>query len=196
MTSCEEALPLWRRILGPDFERLPDAVRTMFDATGHRYARGVSDIEMGRSRLARLTAFLAGFPCPGRGVPVSVLFQAEGSADVWHRTFGRRRFSSAHLQEGGLLVERFGALAFVFRLEASEGGVRFAMQEARLFGKRLPRALSPRIAAVQSETDRLFRFEITVDLPLAGRMARLVGLLNPPGSHRPVPHRHLSGGAT
>lgn len=188
MTSPEMPLPLWRRILGPEFETLPEAVRTMFDSAGHRYASGLSEVEVGRSWLARAAAFLAGFPCPGRDKPVAILFQAAGGTDVWHRRFGTRRFSSTHLQEGGFLVERFGALAFVFRLEASGAGVELVMQETRLLGRRLPRALSPRIGARQSERDGLFRFEITIDLPLAGRMARLVGLLNPPGRHRPIAH--------
>jgi hypothetical protein len=186
--ALRAATPLWRRILGPDFDRLPAAVRTMFDASGHRYASGLSQVEVGRSWLARLAAFLAGFPCPARDAPVSILFQAEGGADIWHRSFGTRRFSSAHLEEHGHLVKRFGALAFVFRLEASESGVRLVMRETRLFGRRLPRRLSPRIAAEQSERAGLFRFEITVDLPVAGRMARLVGLLNPPGRHAPIAH--------
>lgn len=184
MTSPELALghapPMWRRLLGADFEVLPQAVKALFSLTGHRYVRGVAEVEAGRNRFARLVMFVAGFPCPGRAIPLTILFQAEGAADIWHRRFGRRRFSSTHLIEGGLLLERFGALTFVFRLAAEASGVRLTMQEARLFGRRLPRWLSPRISALQGERDGCFRFEITVDLPFAGRMARLTGLIDPP----------------
>jgi hypothetical protein len=180
MTWRNAPAPLWRRLLGADFERLPGAVRAMFDATGHRFAHGLAEVEVGRSPLARLAAFLAGFPCPGSGIPVTVLFQADGAADIWHRRVAGRRFSSVHLEEDGLLLERFGALTFAFRLAGDAAGVRFTIRETRLFGRRLPRRLSPRITALQSESGGRFRFEITVDLPLAGPMARLVGLLEPP----------------
>jgi hypothetical protein len=185
VTSPELALApeltLWRRLLGADFEILPQAVKALFNVTGHRYVRGLAEVEAGPNPFAKLVMFLAGFPCPGRAIPLTILFQAEGGADIWHRCFGRRRFCSTHLEERGLLLERFGALTFVFCLTAEPTGVRFAIQETRLFGRRLPAWLSPRISARQSEEGGRFRFEIAVDLPFAGRMARLVGLIDPPG---------------
>ena len=176
-SSAEIRVPLWRRIMGDEFDHLPTTVRQMFDHNGHRYARGSSDVVCGDSLLARLCVALSGFPKPGFDIPTSILFQADGSADIWHRSFGPRRFSSVHLERDGLLLERFGALTFVFRLSGDAGGVTFTMIETQLFGLALPRVLSPRISATQTETNGRFRFEIMVDLPVIGSMVRMTGTL-------------------
>jgi hypothetical protein len=179
MTSSAKArVPLWRRILGGDFDRLPPAVQQMFDHNGHRYARGMSDVVCGESVLARLCIVLSGFPKPGTGIPAAILFQADGDDDVWHRSFGTRSFASVHSERNGLLLERFGALTFVFRLSGDGSGVTFTMVETQLFGVALPRWLSPSITATQSERNGRFSFEIIVDLPFVGRMVRMTGLLS------------------
>jgi hypothetical protein len=177
ISSAEPRRPLWRRILGREFDVLPPAVRDMFDHNGHRYARGTAQVECGDSWIARMCVTLSGFPRPGRDIPVSILFQADGAADIWHRTFGKRSFSSAHLGENGVLIERFGALTFVFRLTGTPNGVVFDMIETRFFGIALPRPISPIVAATQTDDGGRFRFDITVDLPIVGRMAHMVGLL-------------------
>jgi len=169
--------PLWRRILGEDFDQLPVAIRQMFDQSGHRYARGFSDVECGSHPLARLCILLSGFPKPGRDIPTSILFEAQGDTDMWHRSFGRRRFASAHRGKDGTLYECFGALTFVFRLSADAAGVTFKIVETRLFGIPLPRFISPEIAATQRQSQGRFRFEITVDLPYIGHMVKMVGQL-------------------
>jgi hypothetical protein len=177
ISSTEARRPLWRRILGSEFDLLPAGVRDMFDHNGHRYARGTAEVECGDSRIARLCVTLSGFPRPGKNIPVSILFQADGDADIWHRTFAGRSFSSVHLGTDNVLIERFGALTFVFRLTGSADGVVFDMIETRLFGIALPGPISPIVAAKQSDAQGRFRFEITVDLPVVGRMVRIVGVL-------------------
>jgi hypothetical protein len=177
--SPERRRPLWRRILRDEFDLVPPAVRAMFDHNGHRYARGTAEVTAGDSWIARLCIALSGFPAPGRDIPVSILILAEGGTDIWYRTFRNRSFASAHLGADHILLERFGALTFVFRLTGARDGVHFDMIETRLLGFALPRRISPRIAATQSEERGRFRFEISIDLPFVGRMVRMIGRLGP-----------------
>jgi len=191
--SRDERRPLWRRILGDEFDALPAAVRAMFDHNGHRFARGTADVVAGDSVIARICIALSGFPAPGTDIPVSILFLSEGAADIWYRTFRNRTFASRHSGSDHVLYEQFGALTFVFRLGGSADAVRFDMTETWLFGITLPRWARPRIAASQSQADGRFRFEIAVDLPVVGRMVRMTGTLGrayvaspSPASERPA----------
>jgi len=75
-----------------------------------------SPASAGTGLLARLAAWLAGFPRAGENVPVTVAFRVHEGREHWQRTFAGRAF--ANVQEEGrgrferLLCERFGPLNF------------------------------------------------------------------------------------
>jgi hypothetical protein len=169
-----------RDAAGAGFDGLPFAVRSMHGESRLRVAIGRGDVEIGPGVLARLLAALLRLPRAGRDQALSVQFQPEGAAERWTRRFGDRGFSSRVSAEDGLLVERIYGVAVLMRAAADAAGVTLRLTGTRLLGIPLPVALAPRFTARISAPQCLYRFEVSIDLPLVGRLVRYSGWLAPP----------------
>jgi hypothetical protein len=172
---------LLREAAGAAFDRLPFAIRSMHGPCEARTAIGRGDVERGRG-LARLFAGLLRLPPAGRDQPLTVSFEPHGVAERWIRRFGDGRFASRVSVEDGLLVERIYGVAVLMRALADEEGVTLDLVGVRLLGLPLPRALAPRFTARISAPQCLYRFEVSVEFPLIGRLVRYAGWLAPPRS--------------
>lgn len=171
--------PLFARVLGEDaFARLPPAVRRLHE--GGVFA-GEAEVEGPDGILARVAAWVAGFPPAAASVPVRAIITPSGDGEVWQRAFGGRRFLSRMVPGRAGLEERFGPFAFRVAVPVDDTGLRVVVQGWRLLGLPLPRALAPLGDAVESEDAAWrFRFDVTVRLPLGlGRVVRYRGWLAP-----------------
>lgn len=178
-------LPLYRRILGNAFEMLPEPIRAMHDVTADMTARGIAEIERGRSLPARIAAQLFGFPKAGKDVPVEVRFRIAGGRETWERVFAGRAFSSVQ-SEGtgrfdGLLAERFGPLSFGLALVVDDRKLWLVVRRWTFLGIPLPLALAPRSRAHESAEGGRFHFHVEIALPLIGLIVRYRGWLVPDG---------------
>jgi hypothetical protein len=173
--------PLYARLLGPGFDRLPPAVRTLHDIAGHAGAEGEGRVVRGKGRLARMVAAAVRFPPQGNW-PLHVDFREQGGAETWTRDFGGHRFSSTLSQSGERLVERFGPLRFAFDLPSGPQGLEMRLRSWSAFHVPLPRALAPRIRAREWEEQGRFRFDVRVALPLVGEVVHYSGWLAPAGA--------------
>ena len=111
------APPLYRRVMGREFDRLPAAVRRIHEVNGDGCAAGEGRVTRGKGRLARLIGRTIGFP-PEGAYSLHVAFAEEGGVERWTRHFGPHSFSSRLSERRGLAVERFGPLRFGFALAA------------------------------------------------------------------------------
>jgi hypothetical protein len=175
--------PIYRRILGTAFDRLPPRVRALHDSTALRAWSGEASVERGRGLLARIAAAIMGFPKAADAVPVTVTFTPEGSSERWTRDFGGKSFSS--LQSAGtgrndyLLVERFGPAAFAMALVIDGDRLRLVPRRWTLFGLPMPRALMPGGPSFETEIDGKFHFNVEIRLPLTGLVVAYRGKLEP-----------------
>ncbi|HEX6374920.1 MAG TPA: DUF4166 domain-containing protein [Allosphingosinicella sp.] len=196
---AERALPppLYARVMGSAFDRLPPAVRRLHDFCGDAGAEGEGRVERGRGPIARTIAAAMRFPPVGRW-PLHVAFAEHGAAERWTRDFGGHRFSSELSQAGRHIVERFGPLRFAFDLPSGADGLEMHLRGWSAFRLPLPLALAPRIRAREWEEGGRFRFAVAVALPLVGDVVRYSGWLLPVDSParneqgRPVPGPPLS----
>lgn len=182
-------LPLYRRLLGTAFDKLPKPIRDMHETGPGMTARGEADVERGTGLLARGIGWLFGFPGAGQGVPLSVRFDVDGDSEVWTRTFGDRSFSSRQEEGRGrmerLLVERFGPFAFGLALvttgDGATGGgrLRLVVRRWSVLGLPLPRRFAPYGEAFEAAEDGKFVFDVDIRLPLVGRIVRYRGMLAP-----------------
>ena len=178
--TTERALtPLYARVMGDRFDRLPAAVREMHDLFGDGGAAGEGIVERGANPLARLTNWLVRFP-PAGIYPLHVAFAERGGAETWTRRFGPHRFQSILSQRGDRVVERFGPLRFAFALPSNDQGLEMVLSGWSALGISLPRFLAPRIEARewQDEAGR-FRFLVAIRAPLIGAIVRYTGWLEP-----------------
>jgi hypothetical protein len=180
--------PLYQRMLGEAWERLPPPIRIMHSVSGALTAQGIASVERGPGWLAGLVARLMGFPRAGRDVPLSVTFCARDGQEHWTRTFGSARFASVQAQGRGrferLLCERFGPVTVGMALVAEDDRLRLVVRRWSFLGLPLPRAWAPGGDVYESAEDRRFNFHVEICHPLLGLIVRYRGWLNPKADTR------------
>ncbi|TCP31383.1 SDR family oxidoreductase [Sphingomonas sp. BK235] len=185
--------PLYRRLMGAEFDRLSPAVRELHAVLRDGGASGHATVTRGGNPLAGLIAAVIGFPPAGEH-PLHVSFSERDGEELWTRDFNGRRFRSRMTQCGEELVERFGPLRFHFALIREGVGLRMAMSGWSCLGVGLPLALAPRSAARETEDAQgRFSFDVPIELPLVGLIVHYRGWLTP--AHRSGEVRHQHEGA-
>ena len=94
VSPSAKSLPLYRRVLGQAFDRLPLPLQALHDVADSLTASGHCDIERGRHFLVPLLAGLFRLPPTGQAVPVTVIFRRQGARELWHRRFGRAEMAT------------------------------------------------------------------------------------------------------
>jgi hypothetical protein len=175
-----QAAPLYARVLGTAWDRLPAEIRVMhsvFDASGR------ACVERGRGILARLAAGIAGFPDAVQDTPVSVRFDIKDGEETWVRKFGGKSFSSRQFAGLGkqerLLCERFGPLTFAIALVLAEDRLSLVLRAWSFLGIRLPPWLGPCAVAYETVEDGKFHFHVEISHRFTGVIVRYRGWLEP-----------------
>jgi NAD(P)-dependent dehydrogenase (short-subunit alcohol dehydrogenase family) len=180
-TAIEEAevAPLYARVMGAEFARLPAAVRALHLVNGDLAASGMAEVIRGGGLLARMLCRIMGFPAAASQVPVSVWMREEEGVESWRRDFGGSAFSSRLAQSGGLLTERFGPIRFGFSVRREADGLTMHFARWWLGPIPMPRFLMPRGTAREYEAGGRFHFDVPVALPLIGPLIHYRGWLTP-----------------
>ena len=105
--------PLYRRILGTDYDLLPPLLQAMHEVTDKVEADGRVTVTRGGSRLARAFAEMLDLPPEMSDAPARVEFVADGEDEILRRRYDgilfETRQEAGRGRDQGLLVERFGA---------------------------------------------------------------------------------------
>jgi hypothetical protein len=172
--------PLFQRLLA-GFAAMPQAVREAHAPEPARELLGTVDIDGAENPFAQAIAWLVGFPSAGRDLRAAVTIEREGNGEVWVRRFGAAAFAS-HLSEvqPGKLAERFGPITFDLDTAADAQGFRLTITRARLGELPLPKFLTPHTDASASvDENGRYLFDVTIGLPVIGRLVRYRGWLTP-----------------
>ena len=175
------ARTLYRALLGPDFDRLPLAIREMHDHT--REARGRADIVNGTSPLARLICRLSRLPKTGRNVEVITKFETISGGERWTRIFNGQAFHTDMLIDKNAkhpcVFERFGPFKFRLAFVSSPEGNDLIPESVTLFGLPLPKFLCPEAVGRERVKEGVYHFDVAVRMPLVGEIVRYDGLIEP-----------------
>ncbi|TBY53060.1 DUF4166 domain-containing protein [Rhizobium leguminosarum bv. viciae] len=179
--EIEEARqPLYQRILGSAWERLPPALAALH-AGGARVASGRARIERGGGLLARIVARVIGFPPAGEDVPVTVRFVTDGDKEIWTRDFGGTVLRSWQAEGKGrdrhLLAEVFGPFRVLMALVPDGEKLRLVVRGWRFLGIPLPMFLAPGGDTYEEERDGRFHFHVEIGGRLTGLVVRYTGWL-------------------
>jgi hypothetical protein len=161
-TTPPDTAPLYARLLGEAFTRLPAAIRAMHDVTGEMRARGRAEVKRGKGPIANIVATLFGFPKAAADVEVEVRFTPIARGEKWTRRFGANIFSSRQTEGRDryerLVVESFGPLNFAMAIVTEDNQLKLVLRHWDILGLPLPMELCPRSDSFESEEDGRFRF--------------------------------------
>jgi hypothetical protein len=171
-------MQLYERLLGASFARLPEALRRF-----HAEAGGTAAFELEVTHepgvLRNAVASVLRMPAATARARGSLVVSVRGDRELWVRTFPDRTLRTTQWLDAGRLVEAAGPMQFVFDVDAGEHGMRFTQTGCRLFGRRLPRMLAPRVETVVRGDARGWNVLVTITAPLLGRIATYGGEVTP-----------------
>jgi hypothetical protein len=176
--TTQPYVPLFQRVMGDAFAKLPVPVKRIHTVIGDGGAEGMANVTRGKSILARLVAAIMHFP-PEGSHQVHVAFQEDHGIERWTRSFGSHVFESELSQSGEYLVERFGPMRFAFKLPTDASGLEMDMRQWSIFHVPMPMFLAPRSSAKEYAVGDEFVFDVAIGLPLVGDVVRYKGTLRP-----------------
>jgi hypothetical protein len=170
---------LYRRLLGPHFDRLPQALRRFHDTNGAS-ATGILHVRHGARRSARAVARMLRLPPKGDRIPVTLRVTSEGDGrEAWYRAFGSHELRTIQWAEHGRLLERAGAVTFAFDVAADEHGLRFRSVGLTCLGIAVPRRLALEVDADVRGFDTHWNVTVVVRAPRVGVITSYEGRITP-----------------
>ena len=174
------------QVLGPAFDDLAAEVRTVHSGRDLT-TLGQAEAFTGTNPLSALICFCFGLPRQGANQSVSVHFLTDAHGrDRWWRNFAGRKYSStlaAGAPGSGIVIERQGMLTNIFHLAVENRRLVLSglSVSAVSGGCRCPAGWRPRCVAYESgAVDGRFTFDITVDMPMIGRLIHYRGTMDLP----------------
>lgn len=168
---------LFPRVLGAAFDTLPDPVKRLHMATGHRRYCGQVEVARGNSVLSHLCARAARLPPAGQGA-LEVEIESGKDWERWTRHIGGRPMPSQLWEQDGLLCERLGLLSFGFALAVERDAIVWRVIRVRALGIPLPVHWFSGVTAYESEGEGRYCFDVAARLPVVGLLVHYQGWLH------------------
>lgn len=176
--------PIFKQVLGTDFERLPIAVRATHVTTDASHWRGQASVTRGRGVWAGFLGWLFGFPAASESVEVEVIKTRTTKGETWVRRFGPSRFKSRLAATPDGMTESFGLFSFLLGLRVDKNALHYPVRSGRFGPLPLPRVLLPISAAREYERDGRFHFDVKLHAPFTGGLlVHYQGDLKPVQAH-------------
>jgi Domain of unknown function (DUF4166) len=182
---AKELVPLFRQILGNNWDRLDEQIQRFHDVTTIVRAAGIFRIRHGNRWLARFLRWLLSLPADGDAVDVRLMVTRCGDREHWARQFaGRPLDSFLWRRPNGLLAEQMGPWEIQFHLANDRGtlsyhhgGARFCLGSIRI---PVPRWCAPRVLASERSNCETGGIDcsVQVNLPLLGLLIAYDGTLH------------------
>lgn len=171
--------PLYRRVMGEAFDRLPEVTRRLHRGRPAVIAIGEAEVEMAANPLGRLVAATFGLPRISGKQPVRVVIESRDGREHWTRLFGDKPMRSImSAAPGNLIEEQFGPFSLRMRLVVKPGGLDMERVSGRMWRIPLPGFLLPKVTATERVDDyRRHAFDVEIAAPLVGRLVHYKGWL-------------------
>lgn len=171
-TSVEErARPaLFEAALADRWRELPRELQALHEVHDVESFSGMAAVTRGHSPVARLAAWLFGFPPATDAVPLTVTMRRTDGGETWERNFGGRvlRSQLASAPVAGRVRERFGPFTYELALDVVRDGLQLPVRRGWFLGIPLPRWLLPGSDSREYVQDGVFHFDVGLSAPLHG----------------------------
>jgi hypothetical protein len=176
-TSQQEIVPIFRQVLGPYFDHLPDTVKATHDAVTPRVFRGLANVTRGGGLQARIAALLFRFPTSADDIEVEVTKIPTQQGETWVRRFGANTFQSYLRATPRGMTERFGLLTFQLNVQIHHGMLHFPVAKGRFWFIPIPRFMLPESIATEADIDGTFHFDVLPKSPTGATLVHYKGWL-------------------
>jgi len=181
--SQEKTGSIYQQILGSAYQKLPPQLQTIHKGKAPQKWSGSAQVSVGTNPLAVLTAKIIGLPQKAGNIPVSVNFTTKSGIQRWERDFNGSKFTSFQKLGAGrndqLLLEQFGPITIALALIINDKKLFLVPRSWQFLGIPLPKFLLPSEASFEEERDGLFRFDVTMKVPIIGLIVAYKGTLSP-----------------
>jgi len=157
------------------FAKLPDLVQRAHRGTIR--LSGTAKVERGKG-LGGLVAMIMRLPKSNPAADLVVTAWHFADQMVWSRSFDGRVFESTFKKDDDFLVEQMGPLSLFLQPMAEGGRLVYRLIATQIGPIALPRGFAPSMTAWEGEKDGKYQFEVSVNLPLLGRLVRYSGSLD------------------
>lgn len=149
------------------FATLPARVQQLHQvgSSQPRIWEGFAQVQRGHGWVANLLNTLLRLPKAREYTPLRVTLRYLRGGESWERDFDGQCFHSYQYVSGQQLCERVGLVRLLFATTADQHGLTLRLAGLRLPGITLPKCLTPRIDASETEgADGALRFSVRVAL--------------------------------
>jgi hypothetical protein len=164
-------------LMGPAFARLAPVLQRFHRLTGPLVLTGRVRTEAPRGSLCRLMGWMLGTPLQDSEGPLRFGLAADAKTTHWIRHFPAEVMTSKLRIAGAHLEEHLGPARLRFALEERAGALHLHLVGMRFWGLPCPRALLPRVTAIETGRGDQLHFYIQASLPFGGLVTRYAGHL-------------------
>ena len=130
---------LYDEALGRAIERVAEPVRAFHRAASPAHFTGRARVDRGTNRIAHFSADMMGLPAASPDCVIEFRLTRDiDGVETWRRTFAGTSFASTQEQGrggwSGLIVERFGLMAFALAATEDRGRLRVVPRHWSVFG--------------------------------------------------------------
>ncbi len=181
--TFEERYPaLFEDALDNRWEELPSEVQELHTIHDVESFSGKAEVTRGKSLLARLAAFVFGFPHAKPSSDLTLTKTRVGHGEIWERTFDGKVFRSfcSPAPKPHRYRERFGPFTFEQDLPVLDGALHLPVRRGWFLGIPLPKVMLPKSDSREFVRDGVFHFDVELSAPLGGGLiVRYRGSLKP-----------------
>jgi Domain of unknown function (DUF4166) len=173
------ALSLYRRVLGADFDKLPEVLKRFHGGARGGSARGTFRVGRADGIIRNSVAELLRMPRAGEHVPIHLEVVVKGDREHWLRHFPGRCTTTVQWADGNLLMERFGLTSFSSVLVVQGSRVQYEFRRAWFAGIPLPVWLSPYVDGYVDAGETGWRVAVHIFAPFLGEIVQYEGWIEP-----------------
>ena len=170
---------LYQRILGEDFERLPEPLRRFHGSERGGRLEGLFRVERGRGYVRNRLADLGKLPPAGERVPLRLDVRVADAVEHWTRSFGPTQLFTRQLERHGRLVELHPPWKLRIRLGATPKGMSLDHERCYWLGIPLPGFIAPKVETYVEERGESWFVAVAIRMPLVGMVCRYSGEVRP-----------------
>ncbi|MCX4027449.1 DUF4166 domain-containing protein [Endozoicomonas sp. SM1973] len=151
--------------LGESFKNLPPLLQQAHSGDIHLHGSVV--VKRG-NLLANLIANIIKMPPANSNCNLDVYGSHNEDVMKWQRHFENHVMESTFRLQGDYLTESLGPINLLLKLSIINNKLIYNVEQSSIFGITIPKPFQPKLTAFEMEYNGLYRFHVSINLPIIG----------------------------